>query len=337
MDFTGNIPKQSLRVAPSKYLKGQISGFFEIGDHRHAAVDSFYAYKYLPILKMDTDLEDGIVLLKGTIVSLAPASDVASGYMPGSDNVYPIFEDSNGNIVTTPIDNTYFGYERGIKGALVPANGGDTVTYTYREIDQGRTFKNARSYAQAGDTITIPANCPIGIVYHHVYQDIRGMWLNYGVQGFVGILLKNEVQIPFVNLAGDYGEAFIKETDIGYQAVKDHYVFLRIDVGNQSPGMYVMPDLYGKYIIQPGANATVQTVGRLLTLDIRWPQGGLEYVRTFPESEMPGDQTGGISYELYDFVKRAMTIVDGSVPSKSDIIDSIQAGNFGVANIEITI
>jgi len=336
MDFNGNIPKQVLRAAPDKYLKGQITGFFEIGDHRHTAVDSFYAYKYLPIRKLDTDLQDGIVLLKGTIVSMAPASDEASGYMPSSDNLFPVFSDKNGNIVTTAVDNTYFGYERGIKGALVPANGGSNATYTYRTIDEGRTFKDKENYASAGDTITIPANKPIGIVYMHVFQDLRGMWLNYGIQGYVGILLKNEIQIPFVNLDADFGSMFESETDKGYQAVMDHYVFLRLASG-AAPGDLIVPDLYGKYQISSSSNWTNQTVGRLLTLDIRWPQGGLEYVRTFPESEMPGDQTGGISYELYDFVKRALTAVTGSTPSKSDIIEAIQAGYFGVANIEITI
>jgi hypothetical protein len=336
-DMYGNIPKQTLTAAPEKYLKGQVSGFYEIGDHRQASVDVFYPYKYLPIRKLDYDLQDGLVLLKGTVVGAVCASNEASGYLPGSDNVFPIFQDSAGAIVTRPIDNTYFGYERGVKSAIVPCNGGLGATYTYRTMDTTRTFKSTTSLASAGDTCIIPANRPIGIVSMGVFQDFRGMHLNYGIQGYVGVLFKNEVQIPFVDIArfDPRGSYFGTVDSTGYVAARDDYVFLRLGTGF-APGSLVQADEYGKYIAANG-NQTDQTVGRIISLDIRWPQGGLEYSRTFPDSEMPGDQTGGLLWDLYKFVKLVLTAVNGTTPTSSDIVDAIQAGYFGVANIEITI
>ena len=332
-NLTGNFPNQPVRRAPSKYDQEQLTGYLEVGDHRASTVDVFYPYKYLPIRRLDVSSQDGIVLLKGTIIAVTHASD--SLYLPDPSEEIPVFQNAlTSATVTVPMDDTYFGYERGVKATIVPANGGNAATYTYRTADTTRTFKNKTSLANAGDTITIPANRPIGVAQFNYFQDMRGFNLNYDFQKYVALLLKNEISVPYVDTSKVSGY-FDSETSNGYVACMDNYVFLRIDLTSVAEGTFVRPDLYGKYVASDTCD--VQTVGRVISLDCRFPHSGLQWVKTYYLSGMTGTETGGIPYHLYQFAFLALQVILGTTPTHDDVTDAIHLGWFGLAHIEITI
>ena len=315
--------RQPIRAASSKFLKSKLRGHVEVNVGERLA-DAFLPYKALPVMFIDVELEDGVVIPKGTIVSLLTNQSNSTtnphGMVDiGSTGHIPVFLDKTNSdaVVDGSIDDSFWGYDDNIAALMVPANGGiqSNVPYSADDVTCG-TFTSSGTLVTAArvaaaDTCPVQANMPVGITYTDVYQDIRGKNLNYQMWGHWGVLCDYYIEVPFcdINAQTNFASGLLTDIDeqisnlnattcAGYIDVWKRYAFMYFSSANNGgeAGQLVKSDLHGKFIPQ-GTNlvsaATAQTVGKLILTDSRYPKDMLELVDTYPGSGLPGTETGG--------------------------------------------
>jgi len=350
-------PKYDTRTAPSKYTQSAIRSWrFEQSEGIRPA-EYFAVHKYLPVAMMDITTEDWVVIPKGRIVgSISTEDSSIIAYPSSSGTIYTGHSatELGADAMSGYIDNSLYGYDDFIVGALVPANGGNICSGFYSADDvTAATIKSTGAIAAAGDAINIAANAPIGVAFHDIYQDIRGKYLNYRAHADGQAILTDwYVEVPYVKVsdAGSYSGvnpqyANTYANQVTWRNVNKTYTYLSIDVNNSDvfrTGVFVEPDLIGNYKIQGGASSlsqskTVQTVGKILAIDNRFPKGGLEDVQTYPRSGMPGTQTAGLPKFLYDFVYQCIYIGTGTAPTIEGVYDAVRGGSFGLARIQLLV
>jgi hypothetical protein len=367
-----NTVKQSLRAAPSKYDKSKLRYNFEQSEGQRMA-EVFYPHKYLPVQAQDVNTEDWVVITKGKVVSalgvgehLIMASPSGTLGWPHASGTIPVFQDRNSATVTTVVDKTFWGYDDTVCGLLVPCNGGadrttgNTYEYTANDVTAG-TYKDAASLAANGDDVAgilISGNMPVGAAMYDIYQDIRGQNLNYTMWDKSAILSDWFVTVPFIRESA--GNSHYFDNNLESESTADdaagpnalrNLTYLTIPSGTvPRTGATVKADVRGNYTIQDPfdtvadvagstatANPTVQTVGRLVTLDTRFPKDLLNYVDTYEGSQMAGTDTAGVPYWLFIFCYNYLNAVIGSAPTIRTILNYIKSGLFGMARIQLHI
>lgn len=362
--------KYDLRNRPSRLAQSDIRNWrFEQSEGIRPA--EYYApYKYLPVQLQDVTTEDWVVIPKGRIVSAlstedtTPLSGIVTPSATGYINVGKTAAELGSSLITAQIDEAYFGYDIHINGLLVPCNGGTINSGFYTTDDvTAETIVASGGYAQASGAFTLPANAPIGVVFHDWYQDIRGKWLNYRMHSDGGHVLTDWfVEIPYVIVDGK-GSAY-SGTDpqwasndyanqVKWREINKQYTYLTVEAADTfRNGLFVMSDLIGNYKLQTEAtNAsgfalysdpfnmikTNQTVGKILAIDNRFPKDMLEDVQTYPRSGMPGTQTAGMPKFLFDFVYDCIRIGTGTAPTVEGVYDAIRGGSFGIVRIQLLV
>jgi len=367
---TQHTRRQPIRTALSRFLTSAVRGMFEISEGQRPA-EVFYPYKYQRVRMIDTELEDGIVIPKGSIVSAysfkEPTTATSPIPPPASGGVVYVGEDAiSGGSWSTSIDAGYYGYSEHVAGLLILANGGGDVAtshicerYTANDVTVG-TMKTDGTLAALNDNAPArAANYPIGVASSDIYQDIRGKYLNYDNFDKWGILCDWYIEVPYYDSTihtsiygrtsanSGYNQEATAVTD-NYYAVVDTHVFL-YDYHDGSvaypirPGAMVKSDKFGKYRTQRVAITTDlddeyltgQTVGRIIALDNRFPKDQTDVVDTYPGSRMPGTETGGLPAHLFNFVRDWLTNHLGSTPTISQITTAVRSGAFGVARIQL--
>lgn len=371
-------PTYDIRTRPSRYAMSDLRSFrFEQSEGIRPA--AYYApYRYLPVQLQDVATEDYIVIPKGRIVSAVGATDstpisgivcpASSGYI----NIGKAAPELDSTLIKAQIDDDFFGYDMNITSLLVPCNGGAISSGYYTSDDvSAETITSSGGYALASGAFVLPANIPIGVVYHDWYQDVRGKWLNYKMHYDGGHVLTDWfVEIPYVKKQNSlatsgywprYSNADYADL-VKWRAINEKFTYLSVDGDNDTfkAGMFVMSDLIGNYKIQPrnsitalaasgeapstiyvdGVNdqfKTSQTVGKILQIDCRWPKAGLEDVQTYPRSGMPGTQTAGIPKFLFDFAYETLRIGNGSAPTVEAVYNAIRNGTFGLVRIQLLV
>lgn len=371
MDNNSNIPKQPIRPYDLEAYNPVEIFYAGNGD----APGGFRILKYLPVLfdvpsydNQTTNVRIPFVMLKGTVVSLytvfqgrdygygAPSGDQAA------TSGVPVFVDVNGNVISVN-DYTFFGYSEHTPGILVPANGGNAVTYTYTTLDETYgTFKDESNLASNGDTITLSANIPVGVLVSHATPDQRGHWLNWDYTGqLYTIYTKCAVKIPYLrtdflatefslNASDVYNNSSPFASDTVYGKVWKKHVFFWGQ--NFIAGEYVVPDIAGRYTTYKSnpndkltATANAQVIGKLLTADPRYPRDMMQYIDQYPGILNVGRPTGGLPMDLYLFAKdvyiAATQVAGGTVPTGNTLRDAavalVKKGIVGYASILIDV
>jgi hypothetical protein len=288
---------------------------------------------------------EGIVIPKGTIVSYL-TFNAATGMMPNDSGTIPVFIDqSTGSSVDLPIDDNFYGYQESITALLVPANGGEASTHVYSTLDDDIANGWLTS---SSDNLVLSANIPAGMMLYNVYQDIRGAYLNHDVENSVYTCMRyGKVNIPCVNTSlytedGGFGtDADVSAlTASPYASLRKTWQFLRFagSSGEGLSGVNLTSDLYGKLKVQSTsiiASKTVQTVGKLLSLDFRFPKYNADATQTYPGTLLQGVNTKGLPSELYMFVHDTMVANGHAAPATDDILAAVRAGKFGYARVLI--
>ena len=352
-----NVHQMPIRNRPSRLAQTPLAERFrfEVSEGVRPA-EYFAPFKYLPVLLQDTTTEDFIVIPKGRIVSSVTTEDAQpSGGMiyPSGDGTIDTFRSQiDDSFKTSDIDNSYFGYDEYVTNLLVPANGGTISTVYYTANDTtALTPHISGGYAGAGEEFYLPVNYPVGVVYHDWYQDIRGKYLNYRMWPDGGhVLCDWYVEVPYVKTTagaqsstlgsgvtpvatnGDY-TSYLANYPVNK---KFTYLEVNMDTDTFKPGVWINSDLVGNYNIEGVSTKSIQTVGRLIGIDNRFPKSGLGDVQTYPGSRMPGTQTAGLPSFLYEFVVACQTLT-GTVPTVEDVIGYVRAGFYGVARIQLHI
>ena|SRR6185369_10964216 len=240
---------------------------FELGDDDRPPVP-YKPALYLPTVFMDMELRDWVTIPKGVIVAASPTNAV------------------------TPLT----------LGVLVPANGGADATDTYTINDQNAGVRDTNgNLVIAGQTYTRVANEPIGLAYVDMFQDIRGRYLNYQIQpDALGILCRRTIELPYFTHT-DLGTSTFSVAQSAVQAKVGGLAYggtataasttysTHDDLQN---GNWLMSDANGKFVKWDGVDVK-QVVGQTLLVDTNYPKDLLQFVQTYPLSEMPGSETGG--------------------------------------------
>jgi len=353
LNFTAqSTHKVPTRNRPDRYAESPLAARarFEVSEGVRPA-EYFAAYKYLPVSQKDITTEDYVVIPKGKIVSAVSAFDMdpdgglildtVSGSIASSGVLYGFENQVTGGTGSYGQDTSYFGYDEYISTLLVPATGGlGDADYQYSVEDAG-SYKADGSAAADGETCTIPSNKPIGVVYHDWYQDIRGRWLNYRMWPDGGHVLTDWfVEVPFVvdaNLiATDSPHA---KNTAKQRKLSKVFSYMAIAEGSTKNliGSLIQPTILGDYMVQTSTSVTDQTVGKLISLDTRFPKSGLEDVETYPGSRMPGTQTAGLPSFLFEFVVATETLTTGTAPTIEEVLFAVRSGKYGVARINISV
>lgn len=356
------VPQTSRQVAtrtkPTKYNKSLLRNVFRDLGPGDTLSDVYYPYKYLPCQAQDVTTEDNIVIPKGRIVSLLTHYDSSepSGIPnpSGAGYIYQGVNKISNTSITTLIDDYFYGYPNDVAGLLVMANGGITATGQYTSLDVTNGVIAGLTALSAGPTIQ--PNYPIGVVPGDVYQDIRGRYLNYQMwDKAVGVVTDWYIEVPYVkintNSSGTYTVDPSTPEEIGttmtFAAMNSKYTYMTIYTDDVfKAGMPVMSDIRGNYKLQgksPAAggisdiyNTNVQTIGKLILTDCRYPKDLLETVDTYEGGAMPGTDTGGIPSFLFNFAHDYL-VARSLGHTIKNIIDNIQGGQFGGARILINI
>lgn len=268
-NVTGSSRQRPLRSALSRFLTSKVRGIFEVSEGQRPA-EVFYPVKYLPVRMLDTELQDGIVILKGTVVSALPqhANDWTtepmrgsavgtdpSGVMPRpSGTIYTGISQTTSTGLTANIDDDYYGYDESVVGLLTIANGGSGVfggealeQYGANDVTVG-TITSSGVLAANGDASTgREPNFPIGVVTGDVYQDIRGKYLNYDIFDKIGILSDWYIEVPFIvdtSMIDDGATARYNTCANGHAFLWAH------SVDDLRPGVLIATDRYGKFVPQ---------------------------------------------------------------------------------------
>jgi len=151
-----------------------------------------------------------------------------------------------------------------------------------------------------------------------------------------------------------WAKADAAATGAGYAAVEAYFSYLTLNSTNaahSAPGAFLTADIYGNYVPQyktlSSNYKTVQTVGRILGLDNRFPKDLLETVESQRWNSnvlgrAAGTESEGLSEHLFWFAYRALQgagytwPTDGTDPAKK-IIAMVKAGAFGMAHIQLCI
>lgn len=351
LNFNTNVtPRQSLRPIADLSLNRTI-GEIDVSESNYPALPC-YPHKYLPVNVIDNVSDEGIVLVKGTIVSLITnqtqlLSASPSGMpVPTTSGTVPTGDDAStatvGDWITENIDDSFFGYEQSIISLLVPANGGTAAEVRYSTLDDTIGAYTASTLP----AMYIGANMPAGIVYQDVYQDIRGLNLNYQMHDTVGIACRGFITVPFVDTnqitfgsSADTQTATL-DTASCYYSTYRKYAFFYFDGSNNggSSGQVLKSDLLGKFVPEGTSTSTAitaQSVGLLKACDSRFPKDLVGTVQTYPGSQVTGTDTGGVPSMLYHFAKDVLTVSLGSTPTNAQILDAIQHGKLGLARIAL--
>lgn len=243
---------------------------FEIGDDGRPPLPVMPAV-YVPTGFMDLELRDWVVIYKGTILALA---------MPNQVNPFTL-------------------------ATVVPANGGSANTWTYTINDQNAAVIDTNgNLATAGETVTNVANEPFAVAPYDMFQNIKGRYLNYQIQpDALAVVTRRTIELPYFTYQ-DLGNPSTVANAVAAMLPKV-YGAAYASTGNASSitytsnthdniqnGNWLMSDPNGKFVKWDGVDYK-QVCGQALLVDTNFPKDLLQYVQTYPMSEVPGSETGG--------------------------------------------
>jgi len=310
--------------------------------------------------------ESGVVIQKGTIVSVksiwassfyASNPDDLSGIDTSGD--VRLGTDVFGNPIKANVMDEYAGYGSTMNGGFITiANGGVAASDLYRQVDVDYgTLDSSGNAVVVGNAYTRTANIPIGVASNTIFVDNKNRVYNMQTQilEFNSIKTDYFMIYPYVNTAVyDKVSLSVAGGDTqtkgdGYSAIDSDFVFLYGNIDHFISGKYLTSDANGNFVPQYDDTnltdaKTVQTVGKLVLMDNRFPKEKMDEILTF--TRIPGESTEaaigvtgsdtlGIPAHLFIFAWKILNEQAGSAPSMSDIKDAIQSGNIGYAKINL--
>jgi len=268
----------------------------------------------------------------------------------------------DGTAITTEVDDTAEGYGEKINLAGVIANGGANAIDSYAAYDTeiGRVGADGNLIDYTSDTYTRYANIPLGVVTDNVVIDDNGAVLNFTenpFQRFKDFLCDWFIGVPYVvNGFSTTGGTVDVSTSSGSQAtnMSTAYAKLRLlgmpfmwaaNFADITLGNWVMPDSNGKYKPQYtgtalasasySVNKTCQTVGKIVSIDNKFPKDLQDIVQVYNDSFVGGTAAYGLPHQLFLFVYWILRITNSSVPTYAEIVAAINSGYFGMARINL--
>jgi len=265
-------------------------------------------------------------------------------------------------LLKAPIDDQVEAYGK-INLAAIIANGGTAVSDRYHLYDyQGAGYEDeVVRYDESGTAIDANslfvrgANIPIGVVTEDIFIDDIGSSLNFTTnkfQKFSSFLTDWYVEVPYVvkgyNLAalkdnttdGTVGGDWYATAGAAYKAIQalgmpvmwtDTLANLQVGLGK-----FVKPDFNGKYVLDNSAtNKTIQHVGRLTSIDNKFPKDLEDLVMVVPDTKVGGTDTYGLPFRLFLLAWTILKNTGVSIPTFAQIVGLVNDGYVGMARINL--
>ena len=134
---TGGSRNMPMRSLFDRYKRSPLS--WDIVESDGIEIGAWYPHRNLPASWIDIKTQEGVVINKGQIVSLASPQVVTSGgmtYPIDSGNLYTYVDPTTGTTQSGAMwDAGLRGYDSTMGGVIVPANGGYDTTFYYTTAD----------------------------------------------------------------------------------------------------------------------------------------------------------------------------------------------------------
>lgn len=263
----------------------------------------------------------------------APQGEVGIG-VSGEMN---ISKDVLGNPITAQSQDSFRAYGNGCVSLLVPANGSAAAVqdkYTALDVSHGRLnaagaviTAGSNVVDSAGSAQTRARNIPIGITQMTVWRDDVGEVLNYSTKVMLLESIQSDyfIKVPVVLVdrangilsAGPANAAAFApaagqgwdgaNASAGYKALAKWYAFAYMNQADLVYGSFMQSDANGMFVPQyTGGNIltgakTVQTVGKMFSLDNKFPKENHDMNLNFTGTMVTGSDTFGIPADLFIF------------------------------------
>ena len=168
--------------------------------------------------------------------------------------------------------------------------------------------------------------------------------MNYQTHDAYSSVIEGRLWYPFVDtskITGFGSDAnVLSPANKGYESVWRTWSFLYFASGSAEgkSGALLKSDKYGKLKVETAdaanGNVSIQTVGRLITTDCRWPKDLSGAIQNYPGMRLLGTNTAGVPTDLYLFAYDVLKGV-GAEYTKEAILHRIQEGAFGYARVQI--
>jgi len=318
---------------------------------------SFYQQTRMAAANLSGALGNTAVPVSGE----ATSNGLAAGYVAngmGHDGT---------TLLQSPIEDAIEAYGK-LNLAAVIANGGVNTQDRYHAFDIADT---AGAYADevarydvtgavvtASSRFTRAANMPIGVVTEDIFVDDQGTFLNFTsntLQKFRSFLTDWYIEVPYVVTEYDATLALPTDLDwyagIGGTASTAYNALIALGMPlmfvdtianlSKSIGQFVKSDRNGKYVVDSAAGVatakTVQHIGRVTSIDNKFPKDLSELVMVLKDSAVGGTDTYGLPFRLFMIANTILKNKATPIPSPTfaDIMTLVNSGYIGVARINL--
>lgn len=300
----------------------------------------------MPALSVSLNDQEGYVFPHGTVVSAVNLKTGAGAYnsSAGIDSTgYQAMGVGFSGTLKNSVQGVY-GYDRTLDGIIEPCNGTNAAIndfITQNDVDIKRLKSNGAvaSAADVESTVALTRSAnqdPIGVIVHQVMRETRGSNMSYQLSSQAYSVSKYGVlNIPYVIASASRINTTDKQPggDVGYRSVYKRHQFLTVfDSSLMAPEATVRVDGNGKLVLTSNTTQFPKKFGKIIswTNDL-FPELNA-FVDGFPDLNVPGTNTGGLTRRLFDFIK-LIRQAQGQSVLPADIIADVDAGYYGMVKV----
>lgn len=295
-------------------------------------------------------------MLSGMYAPVPVSGDTGLGTGSAVGNVNNGLGHDATNILNSPVEDSIEGYGK-LNLAAILANGGTAANDPYHLYDYaGAGYEDEPARVDVmGQIVTSasrfyrPANIPIGVVTEDIYIDDQGRYLNFTtntLQKFRSFMTDWYVEVPYViqSYNAALGTPSGADWSAGGKAAYNALIALGMPLmfvntmANLIGGLgrFVKPEINGKYQLDASTdNKTIQHVGRLTSIDNKFPKDLSELIMVVKDTGVGGTDTYGLPYRLFLLANTILKNTGVPTPTFSQIMGLVTSGYVGVARINL--
>jgi hypothetical protein len=346
LDLNGEqFQDEMLKELPARYT--YLDGLETVIEQNWMEYGAYRPHRYLPALSISLNDQEGYVMPHGTILASVNLKD-GYGQWESQAGIDTTGFQNMGIGFSGTLKNSIqgiYGYDRTLDGIVQPCNGTNAAITDYvssGDVDIKRMLSTG-VIAKTADinvtgAVTRPANQrPLGVIVHQVMRETSGTNMSYALStAAYSVCRYGVLNIPYVLKDSLRINAPSKQPgsgDAGYTAVYWRHQFLLVTTPTLlGPEEVVRVDGNGKLILTTDSTTYPRQFGKIISWTNETFPALNAFVDGFPDLNVPGTNTGGLSRRLFDFVKRIRE-ANGQTTTIADCVKAVEDGMYGMVKI----